>query len=45
MAIAPVNIASATAGNWLKEAQESLTAAANPGGSPAAARILASCPA
>jgi len=32
MAIAPISIASATASNWLKEAQESLTAAANPGG-------------
>ena len=32
MPIAPVNAASATAPNWLKEAQESLVAAANPGG-------------
>jgi hypothetical protein len=30
--IPPVNIASATASNWLKEAQESLLSAANPGG-------------
>jgi hypothetical protein len=32
MAIAPISIASATASNWLKEAQESLAVAANPGG-------------
>jgi hypothetical protein len=32
MAIAPINITSATAGNWLKEAQESLIAAENAGG-------------
>ena len=32
MAIAPINIASATASNWLKEAQDSLQVAANPGG-------------
>jgi hypothetical protein len=32
MAIAPISIASATAPNWLKEAQQSLAAAANPGG-------------
>ena len=30
--IAPINIASSTATNWLKEAQESLVAAENPGG-------------
>ncbi len=30
--IASVNAASATASNWLKEAQESLVAAASPGG-------------
>jgi hypothetical protein len=32
MAIAPISIASSTASNWLKEAQESLIASANPGG-------------
>jgi hypothetical protein len=32
MAIAPLNIASATGVNWLKEAQEAADAAANPGG-------------
>lgn len=32
MAITPVNIASSTAGNWLKEAQDSLAASENPGG-------------
>ena len=32
MAVTPINAASATAPNWLKEAQESLVAAANPGG-------------
>ena len=32
MAIGPVNAASATSSNWLKEAQESLAAAQNPGG-------------
>ena len=32
MAIAPVNLASSTAPNWLKEAQESLLLSANPGG-------------
>ena len=32
MAIAPISIASATASNWLKEAQDSLAVAANPGG-------------
>jgi len=32
MAIAPVNIASSTASNWLKEAQDSLAAAETPGG-------------
>ena len=32
MAVTPVNLASSTAPNWLKEAQESLAAAANPGG-------------
>lgn len=32
MAINPISIASSTAPNWLKEAQESLVAAANPGG-------------
>jgi len=31
-AIAPINIASATASNWLKEAQTALIAAASPGG-------------
>jgi hypothetical protein len=30
--VAPLSIASATASNWLKEAQESLAAAENPGG-------------
>jgi hypothetical protein len=30
--IAPINIASSTATNWLKEAQDSLVAAENPGG-------------
>jgi hypothetical protein len=32
MAISPINIASSTADNWLKEAQQSLAAAENPGG-------------
>jgi hypothetical protein len=32
MAIAPINIASATGTNWLKEAQEAAAAAENPGG-------------
>jgi hypothetical protein len=32
MAVSSINIASSTATNWLKEAQESLAAAANPGG-------------
>ena len=32
MAVTPVNLASSTAPNWLKEAQESLAAAAHPGG-------------
>jgi hypothetical protein len=32
MAIAPVNAASATSPNWLKEAQDSLAAAESPGG-------------
>jgi len=32
MAIAPINLASSTAPNWLKEAQESLLLSANPGG-------------
>jgi hypothetical protein len=32
MAIAPLNIASATGTNWLKEAQEAAAAAENPGG-------------
>ena len=32
MAIAPINIASATGTNWLKEAQQSIAASASPGG-------------
>ena len=32
MAISPINIASATGANWLKEAQEATAAAENPGG-------------
>jgi len=32
MAISSINIASSTASNWLKEAQESLASAENPGG-------------
>jgi hypothetical protein len=32
MAISPINIASATGTNWLKEAQEATAAAENPGG-------------
>ena len=32
MAISPINIASATGTNWLKEAQEAAAAAENPGG-------------
>ena len=32
MAIAPVSAASATAPNWLKEAQESIAASQSPGG-------------
>lgn len=32
MALSPINAASATSPNWLKEAQESIAAAASPGG-------------
>jgi hypothetical protein len=32
MAISPINIASATGTNWLKEAQQSIAASASPGG-------------
>jgi hypothetical protein len=32
MAISPINIASSTASNWLKEAQESIASSENPGG-------------
>lgn len=32
MALAPINAASSTAPNWLKEAQENIAASANPGG-------------